>query len=62
MTDYQKTSRWVRTTAFWAALSILAAMTAAFIAWTGVAVGTALGLWAVFALLVIRPPQNMMER
>lgn len=43
-------------------MSVLAALTAAFIAWTGVAVGTALALWAVFAVLVIRPPLNMMER
>ncbi len=51
-----------RPTAYWAALSILAALTAGFVAWTGIAVLTAIALLAVFAVLVFRPPQNMMEK
>jgi acetyl esterase/lipase len=50
-----------RPTAFWIGLSLLATLTAGFVAWTGVAVGTALALLAVFALLFFKPPQNMME-
>jgi acetyl esterase/lipase len=51
-----------RPTAYWAALSVLAALTAGFVAWTGIAVMTAVALLVVFAVLLLRPPQNMMDK